>query len=166
MGIVEVTPSSLAPSVGIWGAGTEASSAPSASIGNSPIRVDSIRFGSVDFTKHSPASSPAFSCINGSMDLTFGDFNFRATRTGILRLQNSNRSPATRPTEPEKLAIWADDDDEIGSEPDSSTPPHPHLHFIGMVKRVPRENSDGEMEEEDDPSKSEPKSWAQMDAGL
>ena len=35
-----------------------------------------------------------------------------------------------------------------------------------MVKRVPRENSEGETEEEDDPSKSEPKSWAQMDAEL
>ena len=100
------------------------------------------------------------------MDLTFGDFNFRATRTGILRLQNSNRSPATRPTEPEKLARWADDEDEIGSEPDSSTPTHPHLHFIGMVKRVARDNSGGETEDEDDPSKSEPKSWAQMDAEL
>ena len=122
--------------------------------------------GSVDFTKHSPASSPTFSCVNGSVDLTFGDFNFRTTRTGILHLQDSNRSPATRPTEPEKLARWADDEDEIGSEPDSSTPTHPHLHFIGMVKRVPRENSDGETDEEDDPSKSEPKSWAQMDAEL
>ena len=35
-----------------------------------------------------------------------------------------------------------------------------------MVKRVPRANSGGETEEEDDPSKSEPKSWAQMDAEL
>ena len=110
--------------------------------------------------------SAAFSCINGSVDLMFGDFNFRVSRTGILRLQNSTRFPAARPIEPEKLARWADDEDEIGSEPDSSTPTHPHLHFIGMVKRVPRENSDGETEEEDDPSKSEPKSWAQMDAEL
>ena len=98
----------------------------------------------MDFIKHSPASSPPFDGIEGSIDLAFGNFNFRASHVGILRLEDSTRSPATRSIEPKKIARWADDEDEIGSEPDSPSPTHPHLRFVAMVKRAPRTDSEGE----------------------
>ena len=70
MGIVEVTPSTLAPSVGNGGAGLETSSAPSsATSGNSPIRVSSSQLESINFTKHSPASRTASDALDGSVDL-------------------------------------------------------------------------------------------------
>ena len=84
MGIVEVTPSLLAPSMVIWGSGIEASSAPTTAICNSPIGVDPIQFGSIYFTEHLPASREAFDALDESVDLMFGDLNFRASRTGIL----------------------------------------------------------------------------------
>ena len=37
------------------------------------------------------------------------------------------------------LAHWVDDEDEIGSEPDSLIPTHPHLHFVAMVKQLRRQ---------------------------
>ena len=76
MGIVEVTPSTLAPCVGNGGVGLEISSAQPWVSGNSPTQDNPIRFGSVDFVKHSPESSPVFGNIDKSMDLTFGDLNF------------------------------------------------------------------------------------------
>ena len=44
---------------------------------NSSGQDDSIRFGLVNFVKHSPESSPAFHDVNRSMDLTFDGLNFR-----------------------------------------------------------------------------------------
>ena len=76
MGIVEATPSTLAPSVGNGGVGLEISLAQPWVSGNSPTQDDAIRFGSVEFVKHSPESSPAFGNIGKSMDLTFDDLNF------------------------------------------------------------------------------------------
>ena len=84
------------------------------------------------------------------MDLTFGDFNFRATRVGILRLQDSTRSLATRTIEPKRIARWADDEDELGSEPDSPNPTHPHLHFVAMVKHAKKATTSDKSDKEAD----------------
>ena len=55
-----------------------------------------IRFGSVEFTPHSPVSSPVFSALDKGIDLAFGDFRFHATREGMLRFPNS--PPAVKST--------------------------------------------------------------------
>jgi hypothetical protein len=158
MGIVEVTLSRWAPSMGNGGGGLEISSVPYPTGSNSPIRVDAIRFGSVDFTKHSPVHSPTFGCINGIIDLAFGDFNCRATRTGILRLHDSFRHTRTRTNESENLVGWMNEENKIGFEPDSAIPTHPHLYFVAMAKRIPRDNTDDEKGEE-----PPPKPWGETD---
>lgn len=52
--------------------------------------MSSICFGSVDFTPHSPAFSPAFDALHEGIDLAFGDFRLHANREGILRFPDSN----------------------------------------------------------------------------
>ena len=90
------------------------------------------------------------------MELTFGDLNFRVTRIGILRLEDSG---FRRTDEPGKFAEQGAEGDEIGSEPDSPRPTHPHLFFIAMARMVPEEGSDGEEEKE-----ANTKSWDELDA--
>jgi hypothetical protein len=70
MGIVEVTPSTLAPFVGNGAAGLETSSVPSsATSGNSPIRVGSSRLESINITKHSAASRTDSDGLGGGVNL-------------------------------------------------------------------------------------------------
>ena len=49
----------------------------------------SIRFGSAEFTPHSPVAIPVFSALDSGIDLTFGDLHFHAAREGVLRFPNS-----------------------------------------------------------------------------
>lgn len=52
--------------------------------------------------------------------------------------------------EPAMLTSWADNEDEIGSEPDSPNPTHPHLHFVAMVKHAKKTTTSDESDEEAD----------------
>jgi hypothetical protein len=157
MGYAVETPRHLAPSVGSRSAGVETSSASTTVRGDSPIWAGLIRFGFVDFTEHSPASRPDFDALNESIDLTFGDMNFRASRVGILRLQDSTRPQVTESTlSPTRVTTSSPSfgpRSEIESGFDSTPRAYLDLHrFVGMVHRVPR---DDDRTDSESPSGSE-----------
>ena len=69
--------------------GTVSAAPINSTVHGSTTLTSSIRFGSVEFTPHSPVSSPAFSNLDGSIDLAFGDFRFHTYREGMLRFPDS-----------------------------------------------------------------------------
>ena len=73
-----------------------------------------------------------------------------------MRLEHSG---FRRTDEPGKFAEQGAEGDDIGSEPDSPKPIHPHLFFVAMARRVPEEGSGNEEEEE-----ANDKSWEELDA--
>jgi hypothetical protein len=77
---------------------------PALAVYDSPIFRRSIQFGSLCFTPHAPALSPAFGDLNKDVELTFGDVRIRAGRDDLLCLSDSPRprvtefkSPSTDP---------------------------------------------------------------------
>jgi hypothetical protein len=50
------------------------------------------------------------------------------------------------------------EENEIGYEPDSPISTHPHLYFVAMANRIPRDNTDDEEGEE-----PPPKHWGETD---
>src|SRR5215216_2813697 len=83
MGIDELNPRQLAPSVGIGSADVAASSAPSTVIYNSAIAEVRHLFGVFDFTVHKSATRPAFESVGDGISLAIGSFRFQM---GTLRI--------------------------------------------------------------------------------
>ena len=128
----------LAPSVGTARAGlasfptssSQGSLTPvNSTIHGSTTLTTSICFGSVEFMPHSQASSLAFSNLDGSIDLAFGDFRFHANREGMLRFPDSlpakkfvsttsasSSSSSDSDSEKRNSSIYREDDDYHSTE--------------------------------------------------
>ena len=116
----------LAPSVGTARAGLTVSPASSSSSHGSLTPIDStlhgsttptspIRFGSIEFTPHSPVSSPVFDALHKGINLAFGDFCFHANREGMLRFPNSPIAVKTRSASTTSSSSSDSDSDSSGS---------------------------------------------------
>src|SRR5215216_2231138 len=97
MGIDELNPHQLAPSVGIGSADVAASSAPSTAIYNSAIEDICQLFGAFDFTVHTPATRPAFESVGDGVSLAIGSFRFQVGQMGTLRMPDQPTTPAIAP---------------------------------------------------------------------
>ena len=97
MGIDELNPRQLAPSVGTGSADVAASSAPSNAIYNSTIAEIRQLFGAFDFTVHTPATRPAFESVGDGISLAIGSFRFQVGPLGTLRMPDQPTTPAIAP---------------------------------------------------------------------
>jgi len=107
MNIAVAAPRQLEPSVGNLCAGITLSAAPNPTIYNLSAAGESIFFGSLDITPHSPASRPAFSSLHGGMEVAFGTFHFHLSTTGVLHLPEQIRSTPAEPASPSASLVPA-----------------------------------------------------------
>ena len=77
MGIDELNPRQLAPSVGIGSVDVAASSAPSTVIYNSATAEIRQLFSAFDFTVHTSATRSAFESVGDGISLAIGSFRFQ-----------------------------------------------------------------------------------------
>src|SRR3954467_14270203 len=96
MGIDEIDPRQLVPSVGIGDADCAIVTVPTRAIYNSAATESHLLFGAFDFTAHSPATMKDFEPV-----ILFGSFCFQVGQTGTLRLPERVPLPLIRP------ASWA-----------------------------------------------------------
>src|SRR3954470_5810844 len=101
MGIDEIKPRQLAPSVGIGAADCAVVTVPTRSIYNSAATENHLLFGAFDFTAHSPATMKDFEPVGDGLEILFGSFCFQVGQTGTLRLPERVPVPSIRP------ASWA-----------------------------------------------------------
>ena len=97
MGIDELNPRQLAPSVGSGSADAAASSAPSNAIYNSATAEIFQIFGAFDFTVHMPATRPVFESMGDGISLAIGSFRFQVGQMGTLRMPDQPTAPAIAP---------------------------------------------------------------------
>jgi len=97
MGIDELNPRQLTPSVEIGNADVVASSAPSTVIYNSATTEIRQLFGVFDFTVHTPATRPAFESVGDGISLAIGSFRFQVGQMGTLRMPDHPTAPAISP---------------------------------------------------------------------
>src|SRR3954464_3985049 len=100
MGIDEVKPRQLAPSVGIGAADCAVVTVPTRSIYNSTTTENHLLFGAFDFTAPSPATMKDFKPVGDGLEILFGSFCFQVGKTGTLRLPERVPVPSIRP------ALW------------------------------------------------------------
>src|SRR4051812_4361553 len=101
MGIDEIKPRQLAPSVGIGGADCAIVTVSTKAIYNSSATESHLLFGAFDFTAHSPATMKDFDPVGDGIEILFGSFCFQVGQTGTLRLPERVPLPSIRP------ASWA-----------------------------------------------------------
>jgi hypothetical protein len=101
MGIDELKPRQLAPSVGSGGAGCAIVTVPTKAIYNSSATESHLLFGAFDFTAHSPATMKDFEPVGDGLEILFGSFCFQVGQTDTLRLPERVPLPSIRP------ASWA-----------------------------------------------------------
>src|SRR3954462_5782637 len=101
MGIDEIKPRQLAPSVGIGGADCVIVTVPTKAIYNSAAMESHLLFGAFDFTAHSPATLKDFEPVGDGLEILFGSFYFQVGKPGPLRLPERVPLPSIRP------ASWA-----------------------------------------------------------
>ena len=101
MGIDEIKPRQLAPSVGIGAADCAIVTVPTRSIYNSAATENHLLFGAFDFTAHSPDTMKNFEPVGDGLEILFGSFCFQVGQTGTLRLPERVPVPSIRP------ASWA-----------------------------------------------------------
>src|SRR4051812_28578849 len=101
MGIDEIEPHQLAPSVGIGGTDCAIVTVPSEEIYNSSATESHLLCGTFDFTAHSPATMKDFEPVGDGLEILFGSFCFQVGQTGTLRLLERVPLPSIRP------ASWA-----------------------------------------------------------
>ena len=77
MGIDEIKPRQLAPSVGTRDADCAVVMVPTRSIYNSAATESHLLFGAFDFTAHSPATMKDFEPIGDGLEILFGSFCFQ-----------------------------------------------------------------------------------------
>src|SRR4051812_5479734 len=101
MGIDEIKPRQLAPSVGIGAADCAVVTVPTRSIYNSAATESHLLFGAFDFTAHSPTTMKDFEPVGDGLEILFGSFCFQVGQTGTLRLPERVPVSSVRP------ALWA-----------------------------------------------------------
>ena len=101
MGIDEIKPRQLAPSVGNGAADCAIMTVPTRSIYNSAATENHLLFGAFDFTAHSPDTMKDFEPVGDGLEILFGSFCFQVGQTGTLRLPERVPMPSIRP------ASWA-----------------------------------------------------------
>src|SRR3954463_15046359 len=97
MGIDEIDPRQLAPSVGNGGADCAIMTVPTKAIYNSSATESHLLFGAFDFTVHSPATLKDFEPVGDKLEMLFGSFCFQVGQTGTLRLLERVPPPSIRP---------------------------------------------------------------------
>ena len=97
MGIGEVTPRQLAPSVGTTSVGSTTSMASSPWIYDSSAPTEEISVDNLNFTFHSEAAKPAFKDLSCDLDVYFGNLSYRLTAFGMLRFPDQIRSTSPDP---------------------------------------------------------------------
>jgi hypothetical protein len=88
MGIAEINPRQLAPSVGILGAGVMIPAVFSSLSNDSTTFGGQIQFGSIGLHPQPPTLLPATINIDREIDLMIGSFNFRIGSEGTTRLSD------------------------------------------------------------------------------
>src|SRR4051812_31604142 len=101
MGIDEIKPRQLAPSVGTGDADCAVVTVPIRSIYNSAATESHLLFVAFDFTAHSPATIKDFETVGDRLEILFGSFCFQVGQTSTLRLPEQVPVPSIRP------ASWA-----------------------------------------------------------
>src|SRR3954464_5575483 len=97
MGIDEIKPRQLAPSVGIGAADCAVVTVPTRSIYNSAATERYLLFGAFDFTAHSPATLKDLEPVGDGLEILFGSFCFQVGQIGTLRLPEQVPLPSIRP---------------------------------------------------------------------
>ena len=97
MGIDEIKPHQLVPSVGTGDADCAIMTVPTKAIYNSAATESHLLFGAFDFTAHSPATLKDFEPIGDGLKILFGSFCFQVGQTGTLRLPERVPPPSIRP---------------------------------------------------------------------
>jgi len=100
MGIDELNPRQLAPSVGIGSVDVAAFSVPSTAMYNSATTEIRQLFSAFDFTVHMPATRPAFESVGDGISLAIGSFRFQVGQMGMLRMPDQPMVPSIA------LASW------------------------------------------------------------
>src|SRR3954462_8349090 len=101
MGIDEIKPRQLAPSVGTGDADCAIVTVLTRTIYNSAATGSHLLFGAFDFTAHSSATMKDFEPIGDGLEILFGSFCFQVGPTGTLRLPERVPLPSIKP------ASWA-----------------------------------------------------------
>src|SRR3954463_7351638 len=130
MGIDEIKPRQLAPSVGSGDADCAIVTVPTRSIYNSAATESHLLFGAFDFTAHSPATMKDFEPVGDGIEMLFGSFCFQVGQTGTLRLPERVPLPSIRPASwvppidtPRTLSLADDSDDSCSCNSDLCDPP-------------------------------------------
>ena len=76
MGIDEIKPRQLAPSVGIGGTDCAIVTVPTKTIYNSLATKSHLLFRAFNFTAHSPATMKDFEPVGDGLEILFGSFRF------------------------------------------------------------------------------------------
>src|SRR3954465_15440519 len=98
MGIDEIKPRQLAPSVGTRGADCAIVTVPTKAIYNSSTTESHLLFCAFDFTAHLPATLKDFEPVGDGLEILFGSFCFQVGQTGTLHLPERVPLPSIRPT--------------------------------------------------------------------
>src|SRR4051812_25976862 len=101
MGIDEIKPRQLAPSVGTGDADCVIVMVPTRAIYNSAVTESHLHFGAFDFTALSPATMKDFDPVGDGLEVLFGSFCFQVGQTGTLHLPERVPLPSIWP------ASWA-----------------------------------------------------------
>src|SRR3954466_6086460 len=97
MGIDEIKPRQLAPSMGTGDADCAIVTVPTRAIYNSAATKSHLLFDAFDFTAHSPATMKDFEPVGDGLEILFGSFCFQVGQTGTLRLPERVPLPSIRP---------------------------------------------------------------------
>ena len=97
MGIDELNPRQLAPSVGSGSADVATSLVPSTALYNSATVEICQLFGAFDFTVHTPATRPAFESVGEGIGLAIGSLCFQVGQMGTLRIPGQPTASAIAP---------------------------------------------------------------------
>src|SRR4051812_16082186 len=96
MGIDEIKPCQLAPTVGTGDADCAIVTVPTRAIYNSAATESHLLFGAFNFTAHSPATMD-FDPVGDGLEILLGSFCFQVGQTGTLRLQRGCPYPRSVP---------------------------------------------------------------------
>src|SRR3954467_9675939 len=97
MGIDEIKPRQLAPSMGTGDADCAIVTVPTRSIYNSAATESHLLFGAFDFTAHSQTTMKDFEPVGDGLEILCGSFCFQVGQTGTLRLPERVPLPSIRP---------------------------------------------------------------------
>src|SRR3954465_14611228 len=97
MGIDEIKPRQLAPSVGTGGADCAIVTVPTKAIYNSAVTESHLLLRPFRVPPHSPTTLQDFEPVGDGLEILFGSFCFQVGQTGTLRLPERVPLPSIRP---------------------------------------------------------------------